>query len=94
MGREEGLAVLGEVALVLIEHTVQPGKELLCAVIGVEDDGDTVCGGNAADVVGSGDGTADGSELVGVGDTLRTGWSEIDLLAERVGDRIHTFPAK
>ena len=72
MGREEGLAVLLEVALILVEHAIQPGKELLSTVIGVEHDGDAVGGGDAADVVGRGDGAVDGGELVGVGDTLET----------------------
>jgi hypothetical protein len=68
--REQRLAVLLEVALVLVEHTVQPGQQLLGAVVGVQDDGDTVGGGNATDVVGAGNGTGDGSFLVGVCDAL------------------------
>lgn len=70
VGGEEGLAVELEVALVLIEHTVQPGQELLSAVVGVEDDGDTVGGGNATDVVGSGNSTGNGGLLAIVVDTL------------------------
>lgn len=68
--REQRLAVGLEVGLISVQHAVQPGKQLLGAVIGVEDDGDAVCRRNGADVVGSGDGTVDGRELVGVGDTL------------------------
>lgn len=45
---------------------------LLGAVVGVEDNWDTVGWGNGADVVSSGNGTGDGSLLVGVGDTLST----------------------
>ena len=70
MGGEEGLAVELEVALVLIEHTVEPGQELLGAVVGVEDDGDTVGGGNATDVVGSGNSAGNGGLLAVIADTL------------------------
>lgn len=66
----EGLVVELEVALILIEETVEPGEKLLGAVVGVEDDGDTVGGGDAADVVGSGDTTGDGGVLAVVADTL------------------------
>ena len=59
-----------EVALILVEETIEPGEELLGAVVGVEDDGDTVGGSNAADVVGSGDTTGNGSLLAVVADTL------------------------
>lgn len=59
-----------EVALVLVEHTVEPGQELLGAVVGVQDDGNTVDGSNAADVVGSGDGTGDRSLLLIIRGTL------------------------
>ena len=68
--RVEGLAVELEVGLISVEETVQPREELLGAVVGVEDDGDTVDGGDAADVVGGGDTTSDGGVLAIVGDTL------------------------
>jgi hypothetical protein len=68
--RVEGLAVELEVGLISIEETVQPREELLGAVVGVQDDGDTVDGGDAADVVGGGDTTSDGGVLAIVGDTL------------------------
>lgn len=70
MAGEEGLAVELEVALILIEETIKPGKELLGAVVGVEDDGDAVGGSNAADVVGSGNTTGNGGLLTIVADTL------------------------
>jgi hypothetical protein len=70
VGGEEGLAVELEVALVLIEHAIEPRQELLGAVVGVEDDRDTVSGGDAADVVGSGDGASNGGLLVSVAHTL------------------------
>lgn len=63
--------MLLEVALIGIEHTVEPRKELLGAVVGVKDNGDTVGGSNAADVVGSGDGTSDGGLLAIVVGTLQ-----------------------
>lgn len=68
--REEGLALLLEVGLVGIEHTIEPRKELLGAVVGVKDDGDAVCGSKRADVVGSSDGAGNGSGLVSVANTL------------------------
>jgi hypothetical protein len=70
VGREKGLAVLLEVGLIGIEHTVEPWQELLRAVIGVEDDGNTVGGGDGADIVGCGDGTGDRGLLVLVVDAL------------------------
>ncbi len=51
-------------------HTVQPRQKLLSAVVGVEDNGDAVCGRNGADVVGTSNGSLDGSALVLVVDTL------------------------
>lgn len=42
VGREQGLAVLGEVLLISIEETIQPWEELLGAVVGVEDDWDAI----------------------------------------------------
>jgi hypothetical protein len=71
VGGEEGLAVLLEVGLIGIEHAVEPWEELLGAVVGVEDDGDAVGGSDRADVVGTSDGTGDGSGLVAVGNTLK-----------------------
>jgi hypothetical protein len=71
VGREEGLAVLLEVSLVGVEETIEPGEELLGAVVGVENDGDAVAGGNAADVVSSGDTTGNGSGLAIVANALR-----------------------
>jgi hypothetical protein len=70
VGGEKGLAVELEVALVLIEHAIEPGQELLGAVVSVKDDGDAVGGGNAADVVGSGDSAGNGGGLALVADTL------------------------
>ena len=60
VGGEEGLAVLGVELLVGLEHAVEPGEELLGAVVRVEDDGDAVVLGNGTDVHGKGDGTGDG----------------------------------
>lgn len=59
-----------EELLILIEHAVQPWQKLLGAVVGVENDWDAVCGRNGADVVGTGDGSLDGSALVLVVDAL------------------------
>jgi len=68
--REEGLVVQLEVSLIGIEHTVQPREELLGAVVGVKDDGDTVGGSHATDVVGSGNGTSNGGLLALIAHTL------------------------
>jgi hypothetical protein len=70
--REEGLAVLLEMALILVEHAVQPRKQLLRAVVGVKDNGDAVDGGDAADVVSGSNRTGNGRLLVAVGDTLKS----------------------
>lgn len=67
---EEGLAVLLEVLLVGVEQTVEPWQELLGAVVGVQDDGDAVCGSNGSDVVCCCDATGDGGGLVLVVDAL------------------------
>lgn len=61
---EEGLAVLLEVLLVGVEQTVEPWQKLLGAVVGVQDDGDAVCGSNGSDVVCCCDATGNGGSLV------------------------------
>lgn len=40
--------MLLEVGLVGIEHAIEPGEELVGAVVGVEDNGDTVRRGDSA----------------------------------------------
>ena len=70
MGREERDTVVLEPLLIGIEHAIEPWEELLGAVVGVEDNWDAVCWSNSADVVGSSNGTSDGSLLVTVLDTL------------------------
>lgn len=72
VGGEEGLSVLLEVSLVGLEHAVEPGEELLGAVVRVEDDGDTIVGGDGSDEVGGSGGSGDGGLLVAVGETLST----------------------
>ena len=47
MGGEEGFLVLGKVLLVGLEHAIEPGKELLGTVVGMEDDGTEKKGGDA-----------------------------------------------
>lgn len=39
MGGEEGFTMLLEVLLIGVEHTIEPGEELVSAMIGVHDDG-------------------------------------------------------
>jgi hypothetical protein len=67
---EQGLVVLLEVGLVSVEHAVQPGQKLLGAVVGVQDDGDAVCGSDGTDVVSGGNSAGDGGLLVLVVDAL------------------------
>ena len=67
---EQRLAVQLVVALVLIQQTVQPGQQLLGAVVGVQDDGDAVDRGHAADVVRRGDPTGNRRLLAVVADAL------------------------
>ena len=54
----------------LIRLTIEPGKELLGAVIRVHDNGDTISRGNGSDEESGSGGTSDGSLLVAVGKTL------------------------
>ena len=64
MRGEEGLAVLTEVVLVGVEQTVEPWQKRLGAVVGVQDDGDAVCGSNGSDVLCCCDATGNGGSLV------------------------------
>lgn len=59
-----------EVGLISIHEAIEPGQELLGAVVGVQNDGDAVGRGNAADVVGSGNTTSNGGSLALVAHTL------------------------
>lgn len=61
---KERLAVLFEVSLVGIEHAVEPRKQLLCAVIGVQDNGNAVGRSDGADVVGRSDSTCEAGRLL------------------------------
>mmetsp|Transcript_9708 Transcript_9708/g.27207 ORF Transcript_9708/g.27207 Transcript_9708/m.27207 type:complete len:432 (-) Transcript_9708:11-1306(-) len=63
---EEGLAGLLEVLLGGGKEAVDPGKPGLLAMVGVEDDGDTVERGDLVDMLGGGNGTGDGGAVVGV----------------------------
>lgn len=97
--REQGLAVQLEVALILVDHAVQPREQLLRAVIGVKDNGNAVDGRDAADEVSGGNGTGNGRLLVAVGDSL-TDTSVFLFLFRFWAPRDmsplvhHTFPAK
>ncbi len=72
VGGEKWLAVLSEVLLIGIEKTIQPWKELLGAVVGVDNDWNAVCWGDSADEVSTGNTTSDGGLLLVVGNTLMT----------------------
>lgn len=69
--------MLLEVLLVRIEHAIEPGEELLRAVVGVEDNRDAVDGRNGLDVGSGGDSTSNaGLALLG---------AVLDALAGKVG---------
>lgn len=92
MRREQGLAVLLEVFLIFIEHAVEPWKQFLRTMVGVQDDGNAVGRGYASDVMRRRNGTVDRCELVGVGNALSSN------IQQRVSLhaiwRAGTFPAK
>lgn len=81
VGREQWLPVFFVVGLIGIHHAIQPWKQLLGAVVGVQDHGDLVRGGNGTDVMGTGDGSGNGGLLLVIGDPLSIvsvgclGWS-------------------
>ena len=58
------------VCLISIEKTVQPWEELLGAVVGVEDNGNAICGGDGTNVLSASNATSDRSLLLAVGNTL------------------------
>mmetsp|Transcript_16018 Transcript_16018/g.36590 ORF Transcript_16018/g.36590 Transcript_16018/m.36590 type:complete len:354 (+) Transcript_16018:1312-2373(+) len=58
---EEGLSMLLEVLLISVQHSVKPGKELLGAVIRVENDRNSVMFGHQANMMGARDGSKDAS---------------------------------
>lgn len=62
--------MLLEVRFVGVQHAVQPWQQLLGAVVGVQDNGDAVCGSNTSDVVSCGDSASDRSLLLVILDTL------------------------
>lgn len=66
---QRGASLLEEL-LIGVEQTVQPWQKLLGAVVGVEDNGDTVGRGKSADVVSSSNATGNGCLLVTVGNAL------------------------
>jgi hypothetical protein len=63
---EKRLAGSLEVSLVGVEHAVEPRKELLGAVVSVEDDGNAVSRSDLADEMSTGNGASDRGGLVGV----------------------------
>jgi hypothetical protein len=52
------------VGLISLDHTIEPRKELLGTVIGVEDHRNAIVVGHRADVHGKGDGTSGAGVLV------------------------------
>ena len=70
VGAEEGLSGLLELLLGGLDEAINPREEVLGAMVGVDDDGDTVKLSELADVQGTGDGAGDGGLLVGVVELL------------------------
>ena len=50
--------MLLEVLFIRIQHAIEPRQKLLCAVVCVENDRNTISGSNGSDVVRSCDGTS------------------------------------
>lgn len=74
--------MLLEVCLVCIKHTIEPRKQFLRTVVGVENDGDFVQRSDTSNVVSACDGTTDRSFLVLVVNTLYN--CELECLEGRV----------
>ena len=91
---EKGLAGGLEVGLIGIEHTVEPGEELLGAVVGMKNDRDTVGGGDGTDVVSAGNRTSNGGGLVAVAYTLLSSVFSKTLYGARWPCAKLTLPAK
>lgn len=70
MRGEKRFAVLGVVAFGGFEEAIDPGKELLGAVVSVEDNWHAVLFGEGADVEGSGDRAGDCGRVVFVVETF------------------------
>ena len=62
--------MLFEILLVLVQHAVEPGEQLLCTVIRVENNGNAIGGCNGTHVEGASNGTGDGAFLLLVCDAL------------------------
>ena len=62
--------MLLEVGLIGIHHAIQPWQQLLRAVIGVENDGDTIGGCDCADIMRGCNGSGNRGFLVLVADAL------------------------
>ena len=68
--RKEGLAVLLEVLLVSIEHSIEPWQQFVSAVIRMQDDGHAVDWGDSTNIVSSSDCSSDRCFLIAVLDTF------------------------
>jgi hypothetical protein len=62
--------MLLEVFLILVEHPIEPRKQLLGTMVSVQDDGNSVNGSNGADVMRTGNRTSDTCGLIGIGNTF------------------------
>lgn len=65
--------MLLEVRLIRIQHAIEPWKQLLGAMVSVQDNGDAVGRSDSPDVFSGSDGTGNRSFLVAVFDTLLVG---------------------
>lgn len=62
-----------EVCFICIQHAIEPREKLLCAMVGVENDRDSVRGSDGSNVVSGGNGTGDRGLLLVILDTLEAG---------------------
>mmetsp|Transcript_26744 Transcript_26744/g.37570 ORF Transcript_26744/g.37570 Transcript_26744/m.37570 type:complete len:283 (+) Transcript_26744:620-1468(+) len=81
--------VLCKVSLVSLKHGIEPRQKLLCAVIRMKNNGDTVVSGDSTDVKCHGNGTS--SSLVDIRDTLsgEEGGSSVGALDHHGGVVLH-----
>lgn len=61
------------ILLVCVQHAVEPGKQLLGAVVRVQYHRDAICGSNGTNVVSACNGAGNGSLLIAIGGGLERG---------------------
>jgi hypothetical protein len=88
MRRKQRLSVVLEIAFRRRQQTVDPWKKLLCAVIGVKNDRDSILLSHRSDMESSRDGSSNGSAKVFV----VQGFSSIELdIPAKYADKITNY---